>query len=413
MEHKQTSPFSEIELNYRTLYGKLYASLLSTFGVKYSNQIEDAIQNSFYKSLKTWLPNKTPENRENWLFIVARNDLITQLKKETKGIPNHFSSTANDTSKVPQEDLRLQTMLLVASIKNLSSQTKILFIIKNIFGLHIKEISQCTLISHAAIYKSIKRAKTIISNSHENEKIDINNLILGYQEIGMVEEILYAIFNIGFDSFNEKAEAVINDGLCLEALALAKMLYTKFNYTTTKNLIALFCFHLARIPAKLSDGKFIPFFEQEISKWNQPLINLGFHYLEEPTTLNQYYIEALITSKHMTTKVMDISHWEEIIKLYELLITITNSPIAKINLCYCLNKAKKNNKALAILGEIEKELPKDHFYHSLVKADLLNQNNAIESNKIRTNMRDGVSQKIRKNLISKYIISASHQNYTT
>lgn len=43
---------SNLGINYRVLYGKLFSGLLSQFGINYVSEIEDAIQNSFLKSLK-------------------------------------------------------------------------------------------------------------------------------------------------------------------------------------------------------------------------------------------------------------------------------------------------------------------------------------------------------------------------
>ena len=67
---------SNLEINYRALYGKLFSGLLNLFGTNYVSEIEDAIQNSFLKSLKVWTKTNVPNNKENWLFIVARNCLL-------------------------------------------------------------------------------------------------------------------------------------------------------------------------------------------------------------------------------------------------------------------------------------------------------------------------------------------------
>lgn len=48
---------SVVESSYRTLYGKLFSALFNQFGANYVSEIEDAIQNSFYKSLKSWKQN--------------------------------------------------------------------------------------------------------------------------------------------------------------------------------------------------------------------------------------------------------------------------------------------------------------------------------------------------------------------
>lgn len=69
------SHFFKEDIYYRTLYGKLFSGLLHQFGARYVSEIEDAIQNTFLKSLKIWTLNEDPNNKENWLFVVARNDM--------------------------------------------------------------------------------------------------------------------------------------------------------------------------------------------------------------------------------------------------------------------------------------------------------------------------------------------------
>ncbi|MBT30995.1 MAG: RNA polymerase [Thalassobius sp.] len=384
-----------IESSYRAYYGKLFSALLNQFGVSYVNEIEDAIQNSFLKSLKSWKPNHFPDNRENWLYIVAKNDLVNQIKRSTKSSSATINSEIADNAKT--DDLRLQTILLFSSSKKISTQTKVIFILKNIFGLNVREIAESTLLNQDAIYKSIKRAKKTLQTEFVDTQIDSINA--GHNEIIIVEEILYAVFNIGFDSFNEKVKSMVNEDLCLEALSLAKLLSEKYTSDSTKNLMALFCFHIARLPAKIDNGKLIPFIKQDKSKWNLELFNLGFHFLRKPDKLDKFYLEALIISKYMGTNTYDTAHWEEIIKLYELLIKCYNSPIVKLNLCYALHKAHRTSEALALLEDLKYELPDNHIYLSLVKADILKETNTEEAEQILHSVLNNMNQSIRKEYI--------------
>ncbi|MEE9364233.1 MAG: DUF6596 domain-containing protein [Cellulophaga sp.] len=389
---------SVVESSYRTFYGKLFSALFSQFGANYVSQIEDAIQNSFYKSLKSWKPNQVPNNKENWLFIVARNDVLNQIRQGSRlHSETHFKT--NEETENANEDLRLKTILYLSKAKNVSSKVKVIFILKNIFGLHIKEISACTLLSQDAIYKSINRAKKDFQQATKDADFDLTFQQVTENEIVIIEEILYAVFNIGFDSFSEKNKSIMNEDLCLEALALAKILSDKFEQITTKNLLALFCFHLARIPAKIKDNKIISFFEQDKTNWNNDFIKLGFHYLEKPEKLNKYYVEALIASKHMTDIKNDIEHWNEIIKLYQLLLSISNSPITKLNLCYCLSKAQRIEEAKKLLEIVENELPNEHIYLSLVKANIFENKKNLESEKIIEKVLKNINQKIRREYI--------------
>ena len=164
---------SIIESSYRTYHGKLFASLLSRFGAGCVPQIEDAIQNSFYKSLKSWKPGQIPDNKENWLYIVARNDVINQLKKDSRTQSSCPTGDRGD-DKVVVEDLRLQTIMFLSQFKNVSSQAKVLFVLKNIFGLSIREISESTLLTQDAIYKSVNRTKRSFQQGLEKKNASSN-----------------------------------------------------------------------------------------------------------------------------------------------------------------------------------------------------------------------------------------------
>lgn len=387
-----------VEASYRTLYGKIFSALFRQFGTDYVNEIEDAIQNSFYKSLKSWKPGQVPHDKESWFFIVARNDVLNQIKRGRRALPDAPADVWED-AEPPNEDARLKTMLFLSKSNIVSSKAKVIFMLKNIFGLHIKEISACTLLSQEAIYKSIIRAKQDFQETVKDIDFELTFEQVTAAEILIVEEILYAVFNIGFDSFNEKIDAIINEDLCLEALALTKVLSAKFELTTTSNLLALFCFHLARIPAKFKDEKFIPFFKQDKNHWDQDFIQLGFHYLQKPVSLNKYYLEALIVSKHMTTTDPGMGHWSEIIQLYQLLLSLYNSPIMKLNLCYCLCQAHRTEEAKALFEIVENELPHEHIYLSLVRANLFDDKDTLAPEQAIGQVLKNITQKMRRTYI--------------
>lgn len=384
------------EINYRAIYGKLFSGLLNQFGTNYVSEIEDAIQNSFLKSLKIWTQNNVPNNKENWLFIVARNDVLNEIKKQ-KESHNFSVEQFEDTSSISDEtDLRLQTISFISALENVSNQAKILFVIKNIFGLSISEISDSTLINQETIYKSINRTKKNIQVEFNGNGIDLNSITANQKAISIIEEILYAVFNIGFDSFSEKTENIVNEDLCLEAFALTKLLFNQYQSDSTSNLLALFCFHIARIPAKIDNGKLISFFNQNRVKWNKELFNLGFHYLKKPKKISKFYLEAIIISKYMSISELTQNDWTDIVNLYEMMQKVSQSPIVKLNYCFCLSKIGKTENALAILAEIEKELPNEHIYFSLVKAKILKEINPEKADDLFISVMNKMNQKIRK-----------------
>lgn len=396
-------------LGFRNYYGKLYAALLNKFGAAYIELIEDAIQNAFYKSLKTWKADRVPMNKENWLFIVAKNDLINQLKAKKKvtnlpeTLPSDIVSYGGEETK---EDPRLATLFLLThlqQISKLSDAAIIVFTLKNIFGFHIKELAASTLMTTHALYKNIKRTEATLKQFSSKEVSSPLELSHTKESIALIEEILYAIFNLGFDQFDASSDTLVNQDICMEALSLAKILAKRYKEPTTSNLIALFCFHLARIPAKIEGTKMVAFFNQDQSKWSKPLMDVGFHYLQKPSVLNKYYLEALIVSKHMVNPQIDRQHWQEIARLYELLLQIQRNPIIQLNYSFSLFKAEEKEKAIAILNQVSGALPKNHLYLSLIKATILKEKNAEKSVALFRTALGEIQQKIRKDHIGSMI----------
>ncbi|MCB0666012.1 MAG: hypothetical protein KDC80_09335 [Saprospiraceae bacterium] len=371
--------YRDIELNYRKLYGKLYASLLALFGPAHIPLIEDAIQNAFYKSLKSWKPDAFPQNPLNWLFVVCKNDLLTQLRKLKQSgsftllEPNAKLMETDDQHMDP----RLELLLFIAGLNNITVKSKILFSLKNVFGLSVKEIQQNTLLGEAAVYKNIKRTQDKILNRDL-----LPDTAEDEQSIPIILEILYSVFNQGFDVL-EGTGMTLDHDIVLEAFALAKQTLRHYsNHHQTKNLMALFCLHVARMPSRFGIDQIIPFYEQDRKSWDQTLIQLGVHYLTKPRTLDRYYLEALITSLHMITRKPDRTHWKQISECYFLLEKLNNSPITRINYAYTLARAGKLGEAIKKLIAAKRELPSDHFYLHLVEAEILRHQYPEQSRRI-------------------------------
>lgn len=403
MMPKKNIHYSTIAINFRTLYGKLFASLYKQFNTIPVYYIEEAIQNAFYKALKSWKHNAIPKQPENWFFIVAKNDLLNQLKKTTYAIADKTLSTDTEQEIETTKDLRLETLLYFASLPFISPESKLLFILKNLFGLHVKEISSCTLIEQETIYKRISRTKKKIQQQKLQNPLTVVRLTP--ETLAVTEEILYAVFNLGFDSIHEKNEELVNEDLCLDAMALLKKLLEKTKETSTRNLFSLFCFHIARLQTKQANNIPIPFFKQERSQWDQRFIHLGFQYLNKPQKLTKFYIEAVMISNHMTTPRFDHAYWEDITYYYRLLTDITTSPIPKINLCYCLHKINKTEEAIQILNNIKHQLPENHLYYTLVYAELVKDTSPKTTSSLLHTLLETLPQSFRKKYILEQLLS--------
>ncbi|WP_335966573.1 DUF6596 domain-containing protein [Galbibacter sp. PAP.153] len=383
-----------IEGSYRAYYGKLYASLLHHFGKSYIPIIENAIQNTFLKALRQWKHGRIPENKLGWLFIVAKNDLLNQIKKEAFQI-NYIEFDAD------QQDYRLEVLYYIIKATDIPKKAKTLFILKNIFGLHIKEISASTLLGEEAIYKNIQRTRKRLQKG-DRQKFPGSFSALKPMEITLVAEVLYGVFNIGYDAVESKS--FFNYNVCLEAYALTKTIKNQHADVRIKHLLSLFFFHIARFGSRMAKGKMISFFDQDKSLWNQSFINAGFHYLEKPDQLNQYYIEALIVSSYMMENNYDEGFWNKMLSCYKLLQNITDSPILQLNVCYCLMQLNQEEDAIKIIEKVEPVLRGRYYYFELVKASLYKKNKSELSKELFLKALNNVSQPVRKQYILEHFL---------
>ena len=77
------TPPQLVEHFFRHEYGKLVAMLSCRVGVHYIEDVEDAVQSALMKALETWPMSGLPDKPSAWLFRVAYNQLMGELRQRT------------------------------------------------------------------------------------------------------------------------------------------------------------------------------------------------------------------------------------------------------------------------------------------------------------------------------------------
>ena len=72
-----------VEHFFRHEYGRLVAPLSHRVGVQYLEDVEDAVQSALLIALETWPKADLPANPSAWLFRVAHNHLLGELRQRT------------------------------------------------------------------------------------------------------------------------------------------------------------------------------------------------------------------------------------------------------------------------------------------------------------------------------------------
>jgi RNA polymerase sigma-70 factor (ECF subfamily) len=235
-------------------------------------------------------------------------------------------------------------------------------------GFGIDEVASAFVTSYTAVEKRIPRAKKVLAGSKRlfdtQTPTDFSDRLPG------VQRALYLLFNEGYHG--ACAEFAVRAELCEEAMRLTNLLLENPLGATASSyaLLALMCLNRARLPARMdASGKLNSLFDQDRSLWDQKLIGEGLRLLglsAEGPELTEYHVEAGIAAVHATAPTMLATNWQEIVSLYDTLMTIRPTPIVALNRAIAVGQRDGADYGLRELRAIpdSDRLAKYPFYHA-------------------------------------------------
>lgn len=365
---------------FRHEYANLVALLTRKMGVQHLELVEDAVQSSLVKALDTW-KTQTPSNPSAWLYRVAYNALIDELRKrqridfvdEINDIHDTEISLSNDHHDRSTLDDDFLHMLFVCCDEAIPEQYRLIISLKVLCGFNTKEIAQRLFLSEANVYKSYQRARDVLrSQSAHFNLLPIEKSIQG---LNSVLRVLYLLFTEG--SLSNSPDYSIRIDLCQEAIRLLTLLSIKSVGDDPKvmALLALMSFNFARINARQSDsGSLLLLEEQDRSRWDLSYISRGFEYLAQSSqgeSLSCYHLEAAISAEHCRSDTFEGTDWEKIYLYYQQLEMLVPSYYYRLNRALALAEWQTPQAGLTLLSNLEPPTWMSRSYMWLaVSADL-------------------------------------------
>lgn len=340
--------------------------LTRIFGAHNIDLVEDVVQDTLLKALEQWRFSGIPDNPSGWLYTVAKNkalDLIRReklknsftedisylLKSEYTVIPTlheQFSEPA-----ITDDQLR---MMFVCCHPKISRETQVSLILKTLCGFSISEIAAAFITNDEAIAKRIYRGKQVLRD--ENIKVELPQPPHIAERLEAVLQALYLLFNEGYSSTS--GDEVIRRDLIEEALRLAVML-TNNPLTALPQvyaLVALICFHSARLPGRVdAGGNILLLAEQDRSEWDKELVARGLYYISQSASgdrITSYHVEAAIAAIHSTAASPQGTDWEQIVALYDKLLGMNGSPVTALNRAIAIAELRGPEAGLAAINAI-------------------------------------------------------------
>src|SRR4029077_17634442 len=180
-------------------------------------------------ALETWTIAGLPDNPPAWLFRVAHNNLMGELRRRTgrrrileQNGKEDIGTLENGPEIFLAGEVRddLLRMLFVCCDESIPVESQLVLALKTLCGFDINEISLRLFTSEANIYKRLGRARSRL----REYPLRIGDLTREQCAVRLpaVTKVLYLLFTEGY--LSSHAELAIRRELCDEAIRLALVL---------------------------------------------------------------------------------------------------------------------------------------------------------------------------------------------
>jgi RNA polymerase sigma-70 factor (ECF subfamily) len=348
-----------VEHFFRHEYGRLVAVLTRKFGFDRIEVVEDAVQAALMTALEAWKRTEPPDNPSAWLFRVANNNVLGELRRRRRHAPVEADA---DEPSGPSEDAPsallagdiaddLLRMLFVVCDETIPIESQLVFALRTLCGFDIGEIATRLFISEPNAYKRLGRARFRLRGS-KTLREDLSHE--SYRtRLPAVHAVLYLLFTEGYLSSHE--DFAIRSELCDDAIRLAAVLanHPVGQTPETFALLALMHLHAARLTARQGpSGGLLLLEEQDRTLWDRDQIAEGLSWLARSAqgeTFTRYHAEAGIAAEHCLAASFGETRWDKIVECYDLLEAHQPSPIHALNRALALAEFRGPTAGLEVI----------------------------------------------------------------
>ncbi|MEZ4586861.1 MAG: sigma-70 family RNA polymerase sigma factor [Gemmatimonadales bacterium] len=335
---------------FRRSAGRLVSMLAGRLGADRLDLAEEAVQDALLRALELWPHRGVPADPEAWLHTVARNRALDLLRRETRSATllaaadRELAAPAEPTTAA-RDEVRL---LLLAAHPSLTPRARVVLALKLVAGFGTREIARALFADEAAVAQMLVRAKRTIRSSGialaPPTPADLE------QRLASALDTVYLMFNEGHSA--SEGELAIREDVCVAAIRLGELLAADPDTARPEvfALLALMSFHASRLAARIGPaGELLTLERQDRSRWDRARIDAGLRYLDQAAVgsrVTHWHLEAGIASLHAVAKRSDEVDWRTILQLYDRLLELRPSPIARLNRAVALARVEGPEAAL-------------------------------------------------------------------
>jgi predicted RNA polymerase sigma factor len=345
------------------------AALVRRFGIEHLALAESAVGEAALRALER---GAGQGDLEGWLLRVAHNALVDELRRDRKSVPldEHHLGATQPLAPELDDELRLTFLCCHPALPRAA---QIALTLRIAYGFDTRQIARAFLSDERTIAQRIVRAKQRLRE--QGARFELPEPTELPARLAPILDVLYQLFTEGYATTD--SEAGIDESLCEESLRLVRMLTDDPRWTTpaAEALRALFCFHVARAPARRAgDGSLVLLHEQDRARWESRLLDEGFLFLGRSARgeeASRFHLEAGIAACHAKAPSYASTDWEEILSLYDALRAMSPSPVVEVNRALAVAMCRGAEAGLDELDAIpERELVGRYPYALATYAEL-------------------------------------------
>jgi len=369
-----------VEAVYREDWGWIVATLIGLLGD--FDLAEESAQEAFTAALDRWPASGVPEFPRAWIIQTARHKAIDRLRRQTRfaekiesqlayELPPAIQEPDYETGEISDERLRL---IFTCCHPALAQEAQVALTLKTLCGLETDEIARAFLVPTATMAQRLVRAKRKIRDARIPYAVPEPNEMT--ERLEAVLTVIYLVFNEGYAA--TRGERLIRTDLSEEAIRLGRLLLTLMSPEPPAEaaaLLALMLLHDARRESRTDQrGDIVVLEEQDRSRWNQQQIAEALALVAEAlrSTPSPYALQAAIAAEHCKAVRAEDTDWRQIVRLYDELERVEQSPIVSLNRAVAIAMADGPQSGLAIIDRVTRNggLDDYHLLHA-ARADLL------------------------------------------
>ena len=339
----------------RESYGRLVAFLAAR--TRDVAGAEDALAEAFATALRLWPTDGIPHNPDAWLLTVARRRQVDAIRRRQtraageehlKLMADEIEAAAEHPDDIP--DRRLGLMFACAH-PAIEKGLRAPLILQTILGMTAIDIAAAFLIPPATMGQRLVRAKARIKDAGIPFRVPEKEELP--ERLDAVLDAIYATYTKGWGEIGEDRGSALAE----EAIWLGRLVVSLLpDEPEAKGMLALMLYAEARRTARRDvTGAYVPLEEQDTSLWDDSQIELAEQLLRQANAggpTGRYQLEAAIQSAHAARRRHNAPTWPAIVKLYDHLLALTNSPVVALNHCVALAEVHGPAAAFSTLNAL-------------------------------------------------------------